>query len=152
VRAVDPSPRLEREALYRSTKARRARDAFVRVTKTRALQRRDLVILQLTIKETSKMTILNVRIARVCAALFVAAALAGCMSSEEQRLVNLNEDQRQCSGMGAQYGSPAHTQCMLQQQQRRDQKQQSAIEQAYLSSEIARNNQEMLREMRKNDD
>ncbi len=97
------------------------------------------------------MTILNIRIARAGAVLFIAAALAGCMSAEEQRLVNLNEDQRQCAGMGAQYGSPAHTQCMLQQQQRRDQQQQSALEQAYLSSEIARNSQQMLRERRKDD-
>jgi hypothetical protein len=74
--------------------------------------------------------------------------LTGCMSSEEQRRANLYEDTGTCSDFGARYGSRSHTQCMLQQQQRRDQEQLLNLEKARISSETARNNLEMLEAMR----
>ena len=69
--------------------------------------------------------------------------LSGCVSPEQQRQVNLTQDQNVCADMGARYGSPAHTRCMMQQQQRRDDEYTRLVQQAHLNSEIARNAQEM---------
>jgi len=77
----------------------------------------------------------------------VAMLLTGCMSAEERRYVNLQQDGRTCASFGAGYGSHAHAQCMLSQQQRRDQKQLLNAERARISSETARNNLEMLKLM-----
>ncbi|MBW6425780.1 hypothetical protein KX729_30790 [Rhizobium sp. XQZ8] len=77
----------------------------------------------------------------------VALSLTGCMSAEERRYVNLQQDGRTCTDFGAGYGSRAHAQCMLSQQQRRDQKQLLNMEQARISSETARNNLEVLKLM-----
>lgn len=63
-------------------------------------------------------------------------------------MVNLNEDQGTCSSMGARYGSSANTQCMLQQQQRRDQQSLLFLEQARIHSEMDRNAQEMRNDRR----
>lgn len=77
----------------------------------------------------------------------MALLLTGCMSAEERRYMNLQQDGRTCSSFGAGYGSHAHTQCMLSQQQRRDQQQLMNAEQARIASETARNNLEMLKLM-----
>lgn len=45
-----------------------------------------------------------------------ALTLTGCVTLEEQRQADVST----CTGFGAEYGSPAHYQCMLIQQQRRD--------------------------------
>ena len=79
----------------------------------------------------------------------LAIALTGCMSPEQERLVNLNEDQGACSSIGARYGSPAHTECMLRQQERRDNEGLRFAEQARIHSEIARNAQEMREDRRR---
>ncbi|NUB44985.1 hypothetical protein GEU84_011355 [Fertoebacter nigrum] len=79
----------------------------------------------------------------------VVAALGGCVSPGQQTVANTQQDQGVCSAMGANYGSPAHTQCMLQQQQRRDQEQLLLLEQARIAQETARLAQEM-RENREN--
>lgn len=73
----------------------------------------------------------------------LALTMAGCVSPEQQRMAELSEDQGTCSSMGARYGSPAHTQCMLQQQQRRDEEHLLFLEQARISQEMARDAQEM---------
>lgn len=78
----------------------------------------------------------------------LATALTGCMSAEERRYANLREDGGTCADFGAGYGSRAHTQCMLRQQQRRDHEQLLNMERARISSETARNNLEMLKLMR----
>ncbi|MBL0935416.1 MAG: hypothetical protein IBJ07_11785 [Rhizobiaceae bacterium] len=70
-------------------------------------------------------------------------ALSGCVSPEQQRQADLYADQGTCAQMGARYGSPAHTNCMLQQQQRRDEEHTRFMQEAYLASEMARNAQEM---------
>lgn len=51
-------------------------------------------------------------------ALAIAATLSltGCMTSQEM----LSQDVTTCTNFGAEYGSPAHYQCMMVQQQRRD--------------------------------
>jgi hypothetical protein len=76
-------------------------------------------------------------------------ALTGCMSTAEQRQANLHEDTGTCADFGSDYGSPEYGQCMLVQQQRRDNKMRDALEQAQISSEIARNNQLMVERMRR---
>lgn len=69
--------------------------------------------------------------------------LSACVSPEQQRQTNLYTDQSTCASMGAQYGSPAHTRCMLQQQTRRDEKHTRFLQEAHMASEMARNAQEM---------
>lgn len=74
--------------------------------------------------------------------------LTGCMSAEEQRRVNLREDDGTCSDFGTQYGSQSYSQCMLQQQQRRDQEGLIAAESIRATSETSLNNLEMMRRLR----
>jgi hypothetical protein len=82
-------------------------------------------------------------------AVLVAVTLSGCVSAEEQRRANLYEDGSTCADFGARYGSRSHTDCMLRQQDRRDNEQLMNMERARISSETARNNLEMLREIRR---
>jgi hypothetical protein len=79
----------------------------------------------------------------------LAIALTGCLSPEQERLANLDDDQRSCSSMGARYGTSAHTECMLRQQERRDTESLRFAEQARIHSEIARNAQEMREDRRR---
>lgn len=72
-----------------------------------------------------------------------AVTLAACVSPAEQSIADAQQDQRVCAAMGASYGTTAHTQCMLQQQQRRDQEQLIFLEQARISQETAQMAQEM---------
>jgi hypothetical protein len=85
---------------------------------------------------------------KIGAAIIVATMLSGCMSAEEQRRANLYQDGNTCGDFGARYGSRSHTECMLRQQERRDNEQLMNMERARISSETARNNLEMLRLMR----
>ncbi|WAJ26127.1 hypothetical protein [Antarcticirhabdus aurantiaca] len=80
--------------------------------------------------------------------LLVALASAGCLSDGEQRRADLYQDAGTCADFGARPGSHAHTQCMLRQQERRDNEQILALERARISSETARNNLEMLETIR----
>lgn len=73
----------------------------------------------------------------------LALTLGGCLSPEQQRMADLGEDQGTCSNMGARYGSPEYTACMLQQQQRRDEEHLLFLEQARISQQMARDAQEM---------
>ena len=75
-------------------------------------------------------------------------ALTGCMSPEEQRRANLYQDGNTCANFGSQYGSQSYTQCMLQQQQRRDQEQLLAVETMRATSETSLNNLEVMRRLR----
>lgn len=85
------------------------------------------------------------RISALLLATSLISALAGCVSPQEQAY----QDHNTCAGMGARYGSPSHTQCMLQQQQRRDDEMLKFTQQAYLNQEMARTAQEM-RDRRRN--
>ncbi|HCD84636.1 MAG TPA: hypothetical protein DEQ45_12545 [Agrobacterium sp.] len=75
-------------------------------------------------------------------------ALTGCMSAEEQRRANLYQDGNTCANFGSHYGSQSYTQCMLQQQQRRDQEQLLAVETMRATSETSLNNLEVMRRLR----
>lgn len=67
-------------------------------------------------------------------------ALAGCQTTQEQ----LTQDYGTCESFGARYGSSEYSQCMLIQQQRRDNETLNALEQARIATEISRSNQEMM--------
>lgn len=66
-------------------------------------------------------------------------ALSGCVSSEDRRYA----DTSTCQSFGAHYGSPAYTNCMLEQQRRRDNRQLESLERTKLTTEIAKDAQIM---------
>lgn len=76
-------------------------------------------------------------------AILLGAAVSGCTSGAERRQANLQEDTSTCSSFGARYGSPAYSECMLEQQRRRDDAKRESLERTRLTSEIARNAQVM---------
>lgn len=76
-------------------------------------------------------------------AILLAVTLAGCVTPAHETAANAQQDRQACAAMGASYGSSAHTQCMLQQQQRRDHEHLLFMEQARIAQEMARNAQEM---------
>lgn len=53
-------------------------------------------------------------------ALLMCATLVGCETLAEERERQFKQDVALCTSYGAEYGSPAHYQCMMFQQQRRD--------------------------------
>lgn len=57
-------------------------------------------------------------------------------------------DQETCADMGARYGSPAHTDCMLQQQQRRDNKMVLFLQEQRMHQELGRAAREKLEQKR----
>lgn len=59
-----------------------------------------------------------------------------------------NDDRETCAGMGARYGSPNFTGCMLQQQQRRDNKMALFLEEQRMHQELGRPAREKLEEKR----
>lgn len=65
--------------------------------------------------------------------------LSGCVSSEERRYADANT----CRSFGASYGSPTYTNCMLEQQRRRDTQQLESLERTRLTTAIARDAQVM---------
>lgn len=64
-------------------------------------------------------------------------AATGCVSAEERQYRDANT----CQSFGAPYGSRTYTNCMLEQQARRDNAQRESLEQTRLTQEIARNAQ-----------
>lgn len=66
-------------------------------------------------------------------------AATGCVSAEERQYRDANT----CQSFGAPYGSRAYTNCMLEQQARRDNAQRESLERTRLTQEIARNAQDM---------
>ncbi|MEP7454057.1 hypothetical protein [Phyllobacterium sp. SB3] len=66
-------------------------------------------------------------------------AATGCVSAEERQY----RDSDTCQSFGAPYGSRAYTDCMLEQQRRRDNAQLESLEQTRMTQEIARNAQVM---------
>lgn len=59
------------------------------------------------------------------------------------------EDARTCASFGAAYGSPGFSNCMLQQQERRDYKQRKTLEEMALTSQIAKDGQIMAERARR---
>lgn len=75
------------------------------------------------------------------------AALGACASPEQRRQANLYQDGATCADFGARPGTAAYTECMLTQQTRRDNKQRNSLEQTALTTQIARDSQEMSRKV-----
>ena len=71
------------------------------------------------------------------------AALSGCVSGAERRHMNAQADADTCRSFGARYGSPAYSDCMLEQQRRRDAKQLESLERTRMTTEIAKDAQRM---------
>lgn len=86
------------------------------------------------------------RSVHVAFAAILVVTLAACQTPQQE----LYADQDTCANMGARFGSPSHTACMLQQQQRRDQAHLLFLEEARINSELARNAQEMRDRNRSN--
>jgi hypothetical protein len=59
------------------------------------------------------------------------------------------EDARTCSSFGIGYGTPGYGNCMLEQQRRRDFKQQKTLEEMALTSQIAKDGQIMAERARR---
>jgi hypothetical protein len=74
--------------------------------------------------------------------------LGGCVTPEQQALTNQTQDQNACVSMGAAYGTPSFTHCMLQQQERRDEAHLRFLKEAEINSKLARDAQ-IMREKRK---
>ena len=59
------------------------------------------------------------------------------------------EDARTCASFGSSYGTPEYSNCMLEQQRRRDFKQQKTLEEMALTSQIAKDGQIMAERARR---
>lgn len=80
----------------------------------------------------------------ICGALMIAATLSACGTTGQEQ----NADQHACAGMGARYGSPAFTGCMLQQQERRDNKMALFLAEQRMHQELGRPAREKLEQKR----
>lgn len=81
--------------------------------------------------------------------LLLGTALSGCVSGTERQQARLQQDTETCASFGSRYGSRAHSDCMLEQQRRRDVAQLESLERTRLTTEIARNAQVMSDRARK---
>lgn len=76
-------------------------------------------------------------------ALGVAASPAHAQNRKQR------EDARTCASFGAQFGTSAYSNCMLEQQRRRDLKQRDTLEEMALTSQIAKDGQIMAERTRR---
>jgi hypothetical protein len=77
------------------------------------------------------------------AALGVAATPADAQDRKHR------EDARTCANYGVRYGTPAYSECMLEQQRRRDFKDRKTLEEMALTSQIAKDGQIMAERARR---
>ena len=77
-----------------------------------------------------------------------AMVVAATMSASAAAGPKQNKDRETCASMGASYGSPDHTACMLQQQERRDHKMLRFLEEQRIHSELGRPAREKLEQKR----
>lgn len=73
----------------------------------------------------------------------IGIALSGCVSGEERQHVRYQRDAGTCQSFGAPYGSSAYSNCMLEQQRRRDVQQLESLERTRLTMDIAKDAQVM---------
>lgn len=69
--------------------------------------------------------------------------LAESAATAKSKYEKRQEDARTCESFGAPYGTPAYTDCMLDQQRRRDTKKRDALEESQMLSQLARDGQVM---------
>ncbi|MBK4216769.1 hypothetical protein JJJ17_12600 [Paracoccus caeni] len=72
-------------------------------------------------------------------AALIGVILSGCVTVEDRQSADANT----CQSFGASYGSAAYTDCMLEQQRRRDDKHLDSLEKTRMTTEIARDAQIM---------
>lgn len=82
------------------------------------------------------------------AALFGLAIASDPAAAGGQR-DKLRDDARTCRSFGAEYGTPAYSNCMIDQQRRRDAKELETLEKMRLTSQIAKDGQIMAERARR---
>ncbi|NYF30733.1 hypothetical protein [Sphingopyxis sp. JAI108] len=70
-------------------------------------------------------------------------------ATAQSQKTKLREDVRTCESFGARYGTPAFTDCMLDQQQRRDTKKLRDLEESERLSQLAKDSQLMAERARR---
>ena len=93
------------------------------------------------------MTNLTSRRSAVRAATVIGAMVMG-LTFSSSAMAGEKDDQQTCSNMGAPYGSPSYTNCMLQQQQRGDEKMLNFLAEQRMHQELGRPAREKLEEKR----
>ena len=73
---------------------------------------------------------------------------AECMATAQGRNAKHREDARTCERFGARYGTRAYTDCMLDQQRRRDTKKLQSLEESQMLSQLAKDGQLMAERAR----
>ncbi|HUD94472.1 hypothetical protein [Sphingobium sp.] len=81
--------------------------------------------------------------------LIILAAIAFAAGPASAQGRKQREDARTCASFGARFGTPAYSDCMLEQQRRRDLKQQETLERMALTSQIAKDGQIMAERARR---
>ncbi len=97
------------------------------------------------------MTNLTMRRTVVRAATIIGAMVMG-LTFSSSATAGERDDQRTCASMGAPYGSPAYTNCMLQQQQRGDEKMLNFLAEQRMHQELGREARETLQRKRERRD
>jgi hypothetical protein len=91
----------------------------------------------------------SIRPALLAAGLIAIAGVSVIESPAHAQSRKQREDARTCASFGLRYGTPAYGECMLEQQRRRDFKQQRQLEEMALTSQIARDGQIMAERARR---
>lgn len=92
------------------------------------------------------------RVARLVLASTGLAAVATVFASDGKAHAQSRkqrEDARTCESFGARFGTPAYSNCMLEQQRRRDLKQRETLEEMAITSQIAKDGQIMAERARR---
>lgn len=97
---------------------------------------------------------INVSVARIRPTLLLlglvaTATLSVAQSPAEAQSRKQHQDARTCASFGTEYGTPDYSDCMLEQQRRRDLKQRDTLEKMALTSQIARDGQIMAERARR---
>lgn len=79
-------------------------------------------------------------------AIIAATAVAGPASAQGSKQ---RKDARTCTSFGTSYGTPAFSDCMLDQQRRRDFKERDTLEKMALTSQLAKDGQIMAERARR---
>ena len=93
------------------------------------------------------MTNLTSQRTAVRAATFIGAIIMG-LTFSSSAMAGEKDDQRTCASIGAPHGSPGYTNCMLQQQQRGDDKMLNFLAEQRMHQELGRPAREKLEEKR----
>jgi hypothetical protein len=80
-------------------------------------------------------------------AIVLVATLGACTSPEQRRQASLQQDRMTCADFGAAPGSREYTDCMLSQQNRRDNEKLRALERQRISVQNTRDSVEMTRKL-----